>query len=632
MGVTKYAGIEKESLRDLLGEAEDGSSQLPDFQRGWIWDDDRVRSLLASISLGYPIGAVMMLETGGETVRFKQRPVEGASPPPGREAERLILDGQQRLTSLFQSLCLDRPVQTRDQRGRPIKRWYYINMRLALDPTADREEAVVSLPEERQIKRFGREIVEDYSTPEREYEAMLFPLSKVFDTFEWRVGLDRFWDHAKDKAELWNEFEKNIVKRFEQYPVPVIGLGKDTPREAVCQVFEKVNTGGVTLTVFELLTATFAADDYPLRQDWAQRERTIHARSVLAGVSNTDFIQAVTLLATRERREAALRDRTNEDRAPGIGCRRSDMLGLKVDEYERWADPLVEGFEAVARFLHSQHLYDARFLPYGSQLIPLAAILTVLGRDWQPFHAREKLARWFWCGVLGELYGGSTETRFARDLPEVLSWVRDNGPEPRTLYDAQFAPTRLLTLRTRRSAAYKGIYALLLRGGARDWKTGEESSTQRYFDESVDIHHVFPQDWCKKRGIEPARCDSIVNKTPLTASTNRSIGKKAPSEYLQHIVEENSERGVVAAKDMLEASVQSHMIDPGHLWSDDFDGYFDARHEALLATIGAVMGKPVSDGVEEPEEPPEEYELVQEDSLTLHPIDDVLLIPVAGLP
>ena len=560
MGMAKYAGIEKESLRDLLGDAENGSSQLPDFQRGWIWDDDRVRSLLASISLGYPIGAVMMLETGGETVRFKQRPVEGASPPPGREAERLILDGQQRLTSLFQSLRLDHPVQTRDQRGRSIKRWYYIDMQLALDPSADREEAVVSLPEERQIKKFGREIVEDYSTPEREYEAMLFPLSKVFDTFEWRVGFERFWGHAPEKAELWNEFEVSVVKRFEQYPMPVIELDKDTPKEAVCQVFEKVNTGGVTLTVFELLTATFAADNYPLRQDWAQRERAIHALPVLADVTNTDFIQAVTLLATRERREVALRDRADEDRAPGIGCRRSEMLGLKVDEYKRLADPLVDGFKAVARFLHSQHLCDARFLPYGSQLIPLAAILTVLGRDWQPLHAREKLARWFWCGVLGELYGGSTETRFARDLPEVLNWIREDGPEPRTVYDAQFASTRLLTLRTRRSAAYKGIYALLLREGARDWKTGEESSIQSYFDENIDIHHVFPQDWCKnqKPPIEPARCDSIVNKTPLTASTNRSIGKKAPSKYLRDIVEENKQRGFAAAQDRVAGAIQSH--------------------------------------------------------------------------
>ena len=608
MSVTAF-GIEKEALGGLLDGAEDGSSRLPDFQRGWIWDDERVRSLLASISLGYPIGAVMMLRAGGETIRFKQRPLEGA-PPASKEAERLILDGQQRLTSLFQSLRLDRPVLTKDHGGREIERWYYINIREALDENTDREEAIVSLPGNRQVRKFGRDIVEDYSTPALEYEAMLFPLSRVFNCMEWRRGFFEFWEYDKDKIQLWDRFEMEVVKRFEQYQVPVIELGKDTPKEAVCQVFEKVNTGGVTLTVFELLTATFAADDFPLRQDWEKREREIHAHPVLAGVSNTDFIQAVTLLATRDRKEAFVRNRGDDDRAPGIGCKRSDMLGLERDEYEKWAAPLVEGFEKAARFLHSQTVYEERFLPYGSQLIPLAAILTILGPDWEPQRAKEKLAQWYWCGVLGELYGGSTDTRFSRDLPEVLAWIGGTGPEPRTVYDAQFASSRLLTLRTRRSAAYKGLYALLLREGACDWRTGEEATIQNYFDESIDIHHVFPQRWCKdeKNRIDPARCDSIVNKTPLTARTNRIIGGDAPSRYVPRLSEDFTDRH------SLDRHIQSHMIDPDHLRADDFDGFFNARRSAFLRTIESVMGKQISDDIEELDDTPAEYERVQEDA------------------
>ena len=495
MDITAYY-IEKEALDHLLVEARDGDSQLPDFQRGWVWDDDRVRSLLASISLGYPIGAVMMLRTGGDGIRFKQRAIEGASAVATKAPERLILDGQQRLTSLFQSLRLNKPVRTKDQRGREIERWYYIDMQQALDPLADREEAVVSLPAERQIKRFGRDVVEDYSTPDREYEAMLFPLARVFDTDDWMEGFQEFWDYDKEKTRFWNRFNREIVKRFEQYQVPVIELGKDTPKEAVCQVFEKVNTGGVTLTVFELLTATFAADDFQLRPDWEERERAIHYSRSSPTSRTRIFCRQFTLLATREHREAALAGGTDEDRAPGLGCKRADMLRLTLSEYRAWADPLMEGFERAARFLHGQHLYDAKFLPYGSQLVPLAAVLTVLGREWEPYAAKEKLAQWYWCGVLGELYGGATETRFARDFPEVVAWIRNDGPEPTTVYDAEFAEARLLTLRTRNSAAYKGIYAMLLREGACDWMTGEEASIQTYFDESIDIHHIFPQKWC----------------------------------------------------------------------------------------------------------------------------------------
>src|SRR5436309_5995216 len=97
----------KTRLADLLQDIEKGKIQLPDFQRGWVWDDEHIRSLLVSIARAFPIGAVMLLETGGEA-RFKMRPVEGLDPascPPER-AERLILDGQQRLTSLTQVLLL----------------------------------------------------------------------------------------------------------------------------------------------------------------------------------------------------------------------------------------------------------------------------------------------------------------------------------------------------------------------------------------------------------------------------------------------------------------------------------------------------------------------------------------------
>ena len=609
MDITTYY-IEKESLGGLLDEAGDGRTQLPDFQRGWVWDDDHVRSLLASISLGYPIGAVMMLRTGGETIRFRQRPLEGIPAPATRDAERLILDGQQRITSLFQSLNLGKPVRTYDQRGREIERWYYIDMQRALDENADREEAVISLPADRQVKRFGRDIVEDYSTREREYAAMRFPLSEVFDTDEWMEGFQEHWAYDREKTRFWNTFNRSIVKRFEQYQVPVIELGKDTPKEAVCQVFEKVNTGGVTLTVFELLTATFAADDFQLRPDWEERERRICSQSILAGISDTDFLQAVTLLATRERQRqtTALASGTDKDRAPRIGCKRTDMLKLELDEYQRWAEPLMAGFERAARFLHSQHLYDAKFLPYGSQLIPLAAILTVLGKDWESHEAREKLARWYWCGVFGELYGSSSETRFAHDLPQVVEWILHDGPEPNTIRDAEFAAARLLTLRTRNSAAYKGIYALLLREGARDWMTGEESSIQSYFDERIDIHHVFPQRWCRENDIEPARCDSIINKTPLTAQTNRSIGGPAPSEYLERIE---------VPHDRLDEYLRTHLIDPTHLRTNDFDGFFAARQSALLRVIRGVMGKQTApDTIEEGMELPVDYELVQQDSMT----------------
>jgi hypothetical protein len=541
----------------------------------------------------------MMLQTGGPDVRFKLRPVEGVSPTHLPEPERLILDGQQRLTSLYQALFMKQPVFTKDVRDKPIRRWYYIDIRKALDSESDREESIVAVPEDRVFRNFRGEPLpgRDYTTTEKECAAELLPLPLVFDV----AGLHRWQmkylqvDPARltERVARWNELVQEVVQRFQLYQVPLILLRKETPEEAVCQVFEKVNTGGVSLTVFELLTATFAADDYPLRDDWADRERRLRQRKVLGSLENTGFLQAVTLLATWERRQQALAQGKPLDSAPGVSCERRDVLRLTLNDYRRWADPLTDAFERAAKFLNSLRIFDARDLPYHTQLAPMAAIFAALGDQADDDGIRAKIARWYWCGVFGELYGGAIESRSAKDLPEVLDWIA-GGPEPATITDANFAPARLLTLRTRNSAAYKGLHALLMRNGCLDFRTGDPYDLQAYFDERTDIHHIFPQAWCKAKGIDAKLCDSIVNKTPISAKTNRKIGGNAPSVYASGL-----QKTAMIEPARMDEILRSHVIDPAALRADDFSRFFEARSQALLERIEKAMGKAIArDAVE----------------------------------
>ncbi len=581
----------KTPLQELLSRADKGALQLPDFQRGWVWDDDRIRSLLASVSVSFPIGAVMLLQTGGEHVRFKPRPVTGTDPRLREVSpETLILDGQQRLTSLYQALMSALPVETKDAKGKPIRRWYYLDMKKAISNDDDREDAVLSMPEDRQIRTFGGEVTLDVTTPEREYATDLFPVNRIFQSAEWRQAYNRYWNYAPEKIQLYDAFEREVIKRFEQYQVPVIELKKETPKEAVCLVFERVNTGGVALNVFELLTASFAADDFQLRDDWNDREQRLKSQHpVLRGLQNDDFLQAIALLVTQARRRQALAAGATADNAPGISCKRKDILKLEVGDWKAWADRVEAGFVRAARFLYSQKIFKARDLPYRTQLVPLAAIFVDLGKDGETEGARQKIARWYWCGVLGELYGGAIETRFARDLPEVVAWVKDEASEPATVREASFQAGRLWTLRTRNSAAYKGLYALLMRDGCRDFRTGEPIEAQTFFDDKVDIHHIFPEKWCKAAGIDPGIYNSVVNKTALAARTNRQIGGRAPSKYLPAI---EKAAGVGAAK--MDEILGSHCIAPEHLRADRFWEFFPARAEALLQRIETATGRTIA--------------------------------------
>lgn len=294
-------------LSQILDQAASGELQLPDFQRGWVWDDAHIVSLLASISLSFPIGAVMTLQTGNPTVRFRPRLLEGVSLPHPREPDLLLLDGQQRTTSLFLALMSREPVPTRDSRGKDLCRHYYADMNACIDSEFDREDGAITGVDEtrRQMTAFGREIALDLSSRALEIQNEFFPMDIVLDhneTTDWQLQYLQHGpggpDLMSERVEKWKQFHESFLAPFVQYQVPAIELAKSTPKEAVCQVFEKVNTGGVSLSVFELLTATYAADDFNLRDDWDARHESFNAYPPLSRFEETDFLQIVSLLAT----------------------------------------------------------------------------------------------------------------------------------------------------------------------------------------------------------------------------------------------------------------------------------------------------------------------------------------------
>lgn len=595
---------------ELLKDVGTGKIRLPDFQRDWKWDVDRIASLLASVSLGYPVGVVMLLEAGGADVQFATRLVSGVEEASAaKPAERLILDGQQRLTSLYQSLASGKPVQTQDTRKKRLERWFYIDMDAALDPDGDREAAIVAVPTDRvERDNFGKNIVRDLSTTALECEHEMFPLWALYDgpaVDAWMVAylqLDK--ENMAERLARWSTFKEQVLANLTGYTVPVIVLRKETPREAVCTVFEKVNTGGVVLDVFELLTATFAATEFDLRKDWEARRKRLDGHKVLRGMQSTDFLQAITLLSTRERRLAW--SEGDSEKPPAVSCKRRDILRLTREEYERWAPAVEEGFQWAATFLTGEMIFEARDVPYRTQLVPLAAIHVALGAGAEAIGKVEKIRRWYWSGVLGELYGGAIETRFANDLQQVTEWCGGGESEPITVYESSFDPGRLLTLRTRNSAAYKGIYALLMRGGSKDWLYEQDITIASHHSLAVDIHHVFPKKWCADNKIDDLRRESIVNKTAISAATNRRIGGQAPSKYLPKLQAEAE-----TTVEELRSRVEQHHIDYAALAADHFDAYFDARRRRLLDLIGSAMGKAVAETATP--SLPEDYDLDEEE-------------------
>jgi hypothetical protein len=568
----------------------------------------------------------MTLNAGGE-VNFKPRPVEGA-PKSAADAspDSLLLDGQQRMTSLYQVTLRGEVVETVTPKKKRVKRWFYLDIRRCLDSSADREDAVIGLPEDRMIRTdFGRKVDLDLSTPEREYAALMYPVTKVFDWDKWQDGFDTYWrgDHNESVREEFRAFKRLVLENFKYYRVPVIALDKSTSKEAVCIVFEKVNTGGKPLDAFELVTAMYAASGHELRRDWYGDDSTMgrHRRlsealrpagsdtGILAQVSNTDFLQAVSLFHTREKRVEAERAGRSSNELPAVTANRQALLNLPLEAYLKYQTRVEKGFIQAAKFVHMLHIYRIFDLPYQSQLVPLAAILADIGEAWEHEANRAKLIRWYWNGVFGELYGSTVETRIARDFMEVPIWL-SGGPEPSTVSETMFRADRLKTMRMRLSAAYKGVNALLMKEGAEDFRSGQKFDHTVFFGENVDIHHIFPQAWCKLHNIKPAVYDSIINKTPLSYRTNRIIGGAAPSRYLLQLQNGTSSSPPID-RSRLDSYLRSHLIEPECVWTDSFEAFMADRQAKLLGLIESAIGKPAYTG-----DVPEEGEDMEVDNDT----------------
>lgn len=575
-------------LSDLLRMVHEGKIQLPDFQRKWKWDNDRIRGLLSSISLGHPVGVVMLLDVGEEVVFATER-LSGSAADLGTKPERLLLDGQQRLTSLYQSLFSSNSVDTEDSRKKKLKVYYYMKIDESLDLAANREDAIIAVPEDRVVRDdFGRTVVADYSTMEKECAAGVFPLSKVFDSghvIEWLIEYLKSGQNHNEQRDKFSTFQKQVLQNFTGYKVPTIVLTKETSRDAVCTVFEKVNTGGVPLNVFELLTATFAMSGFKLKDDWEDRCKMWKDRKVLNNVDSVDFLQSVSLLATLDRRKSWV---GTEAERPGVSCKKHDVLRLSLDDYKRWAEPLTQSLIECAKFLSEQHIFVARDLPYRTQLVPLSVIKVLLGNKFGDRGVNEKVKQWYWCGVLGELYGGANETRFARDVEQVPDWATGNGGAPGTVETAIFGDKRLLTLKSRNSAAYKGIYALLMADGCRDWLENKKLDWAVFNEYKVDIHHIFPKKWCIRNDIDNHRRESIVNKTALSRRTNQKIGGKSPKIYVPKIVEEAE-----VSNTEFDALLGEHLVEPVALRTANFDEFFEARFQSICDLVSRAMGKDV---------------------------------------
>jgi hypothetical protein len=542
------------ALKDLLAEIHNRSAVLPDFQRDFVWDPSATQDLIVSIANNYPAGSILRVRDRQRA--FAAREFEGAPVLDGATHTFLVLDGQQRLTSLYQAFY-----GVGDFR-------YYLDIGKLMEG-ADFEEAMRNA---RATSSWAK-AREDFALQARE---LLLPLSVLKGGsggyLQWilRVTNPMPAEERSSKLDALTRISETWIKTLDDYHFPVVTLSDKTAPDALCTIFETLNRTGVKLSVFELLTARFWPQNIKLRALW---EEALDQYPVIADfeVDPYSLLQVISLACRKS-----------------PSCKRSDVLNLAGTDITAWWDKAVRGMAMGLQILQEDcGVIRPKWLPYQSMLPALAAILARAGtpKTAEAGSQREKLKRWFWCAVFGQVYEAAANSKAAKDVAEVCEWLAGGAP-PDSVVSFKFEPSVLRDVTPKQRAIYRGVVCLVLSSGARDFHTQAVITGKLMADEGIDDHHVFPAAYLERNGVTQSRVrDCVLNRTLIDRTTNQMISDRAPSDYLFEIRKTDGFPFV--------AVLTSHILPPEQqspLMVDQFEEFLAWRQEQLGGRILQATG------------------------------------------
>lgn len=536
-------------LKELLSQIHSREAALPDFQRDFVWDPYATRELILSIAQNYPAGSLLRIRNTHALFAFRE--FQGAPQLNGHRPTYLVLDGQQRLTSLYQAFY-----GVGDHR-------YFLHVGKLLD-NEDIEDCVF-------YARANTSIARAYEDMDLQSKNRVVPLGVL------RNGIGGFTKWTRDVARRLSGDERNAledalsdvehrwIQGIDDYAFPVVTLSDATNADAVCTIFETLNRTGVKLSPFELLTARFWPQNIKLRELW-DRAKTQNPIIEDFEVDPYYMLQIIAL---------AGRDTPS--------CKRSDVLDLTpqmiVDWWDKCADGLADGLRMLA---DDCGVIVPKWLPYNTIVIPLAAVIASIGSVAGPRSGenRQKLVRWFWCSVFGQTYESSPNSQAATDVAELRIWLA-GGSEPQSVSTFRFDPITLRDITARQRALYRGVITLILSLGPRDFHNDARLTGELIIEHNVDDHHLFPAAYLDRHNVPTRLRDCVLNRTLIDRKTNIRIRDRAPSIYWQEI-------SVARTPERFDQLLNSHLLPSAHaspLMADDFEAFLTWRQERIWREI-----------------------------------------------
>jgi hypothetical protein len=520
----------------LMGDIEKGTVKIPQFQRDFVWNREKSAKLLDSIVKGYPIGTFILWKTKEELRALRSLGGLDLPPPPAGDFIHYVLDGQQRLTTLF--AAVKGLKITRDDGESEDYSEFYIDLQAAED------EPIV--------------------------------LTALADTD--RHKLIKLHDLLYGKLKQLSAYPERVQDKIQQYKDRINAyhfssvLIKEAPIDVATEIFTRLNVGGVQLSVFEIMVAkTF---DSKRNFDLAEQMGLLKGDLGVVDyetLPESVILQTVSILILKE-------------------CRKKDILGIsRTSIIDIW-EPAIDAIkETVEYFRNTYRIPVSKLLPYPNLIVPFTYYFFKTNR--KPTGDQSKfLQDFFWRASLGGRYSQSVESRLAQDVRRIDSIIDGQLPK----YDwAVDTSAKFLAENGKFSVSRAYIKAILCVLAFKEPKSFNDNAIVRISNDwlkqanSKNYHHFFPRAYLTKAGWDDSYINHIANITIVDDFLNkREMRDRAPSKYMTQFDKEN---------ERLSECMKSHLISlDDSIWNDDYEVFFTSRCKALTKELKKrIIDRPV---------------------------------------
>jgi len=580
--------IDKKNLQSIISSLKDNKFGIPDFQRDFEWGPWDVTELIKSIFEDYYIGTLLLWRSSKENTDYLScQPIYGA--PDKMDFDHIVLDGQQRLSALYYAFFAPDVKFPK----RKSKFYYYFKIDKLLLENYD-EAFFYDISSKKTDEVFNQK--------EKQFELKIFPLkllsSGSFDIPKWIEEYKEYWlKQGSQTAELEKDKLMTIIEDLlNNYEISYIELDKKISVEKVCDIFQKINSTGLDLNIFDLMNALLRPKDIYLRKWWDDVANSFEGK-----IPNPDKVKiyALQVISILEQNYCApkflyylIPGAIKQEKSETGRNEKKVLIESKQEFCDHW-DNSIKAMNESLKILNNHSDLGAinpNFFPYPTML-PIFTALNIeknSGNYMNRNSVEKKIRQWYWSSIFAKNYSSSVESQMAKDYIAMKNWFSNDSLIPEVVTEARgtYKNLNLEQEDSSNSAIYKGIFCILVRNGAQDFTTFEDPIYT-----SLEDHHIVPKSWGIKNGVN--EINTILNRTPISDNTNKKvILDKLPNKYLKTILQNNKNESSVREM-LLTHFISSEILDilmREDFGPKDFSEYIALRKKLIINYIGKLIG------------------------------------------